>query len=64
MLLTGVGSLFDLAGTATLRRVQKMMPPPPPRRSVDQILVDASMVAFSEAGSQKNSVTTQSSSPG
>lgn len=62
-LLTGVGSLFDLEGTTTLRRVQEMMPPPPPRRSVNQILVDASIVAFSETGSQNNSATTQSSSP-
>lgn len=61
-LLTGVGSLFDLEGSTTYRRMQEMMPPPPPRRSINQILVDASIVAFSETNSQRSSATIPSSS--
>ncbi|GEM_PF-2324274 len=41
-LLTGVGSLMDLQGETTYRRVQSMMPPPKRAVTVDQL---ARMVA-------------------
>ncbi|WP_168160736.1 hypothetical protein [Corynebacterium sp. HMSC08A12] len=46
--LTGVGSILDLQGAATYRRMQSLMPPPAPRTSLNAVLVRASALSSSE----------------